>query len=174
MILRLFFAINYLKLIFITYFVAAFYDVRYMRETDANSIDTEKLFQNATQISEGDVLNGNLTLNVTKDAYDMFEIILKQDIFGFEKFLFMAKAIDNDEISAIQVSNIFRFSYPQPPEDDYFTGGQIFGIILGCFLLGALIGCMIFGVLIYTGVVEKPNIKKPNIKMPKSFNVKKK
>ena len=145
-----------------------------MRETDANSIDTEKLFQNATQISEGDVFNGNLTLNVTKDAYDMFEIILKQDIFGFEKFLFMAKAIDNDEISATQVSNIFRFSYPLPLEDDYFTGGQIFGIILGCFLLGSLIGCMIFGILIYTGVVEKPNIKKPNVKMPKSFNVKKK
>ena len=135
----------------------------------------EELFQYATQISSGDVLDGNLTLNQTVNAYDIFDIVLKQEVFGFEKYLFMAKAIDNDGINSMQVSNIVRFSYPQQPEDDdYFTGGQIFGIILGCFLLGAVFGCLILGALIYTGVIEKPKVKKPNLKMPKSFNIRKK
>lgn len=135
----------------------------------------EELFSDyATQISSGDVLNGNLTLNQTVDAYEMFEIVLKQEVFGLEKYLFMAKAIDDDGINSMQVSNIARFSYPQQPEnDDYFTGGQIFGIILGCFLLGAVFGCLILGALIYTGVIEKPKVKKPNLKMPKSFNIRK-
>ena len=142
---------------------------------DANSTSVEELFQYATQISSGDVLGGNLTLNQSVDAYDMFDIVLKQDVFGFEKYLFMAKAIDHEGITAMQVSNIARFSYPQKPEDDdYFTGGQIFGIILGCFLLGAVFGCLILGALIYTGVIEKPKVKKPNLKMPKSFNLRKK
>ena len=143
-----------------------------MRQEDANSTNTEELFKIATQISSEDVLNGNLTLNATKNAYEMFEIVLKQEVFGLEQFLFMAKAIDNDEISAKQVSNIYRFSYPQQPEDDYFTGGQIFGIILGCLLLGAIIGCLILAALVYGGVIK--DVKKPNIKIPKSFNIKKK
>ena len=134
----------------------------------------EELFRYATKISTGDVLNGRLTLNQTVDAYDIFDIVLKQEVFGFEKYLFMAKAIDDDGINSMQVSNIARFSYPQQPEnDDYFTGGQIFGIILGCFLLGAVFGCLILGALIYTGVIEKPKVKKPNLKMPKSFNIRK-
>ena len=134
----------------------------------------EELFRYATKISTGDVLNGRLTLNQTVGAYDIFDIVLKQEVFGFEKYLFMAKAIDDDGINSMQVSNIARFSYPQQPEnDDYFTGGQIFGIILGCFLLGAVFGCLILGALIYTGVIEKPKVKKPNLKMPKSFNIRK-
>ena len=50
-----------------------------------------------------------------------------------------------------------------------FSGGEIFGIIVGVFVLAAMVGFVIFAALVYSGVVKKPDIKKPNLKMPKSF-----
>ena len=138
-----------------------------MKEDEVNSTDTGKLFDNATKILSEDILSGNWT--ETKNAYEIFEIVLRQEIFPYNvKYLIMAKAIDHDEQPANMVSNVAHLTTmpPQDP-DDGFSGGEIFGIIVGCFLLGALIGFLILGALVLTGVVEKPNIKKPNIKIPK-------
>ena len=85
----------------------------------------------------------------------------------------MAKAIDEAGNVAQQVSNQARFCNncipPIEPSEDRFSGGEIFGIIVGAFVLAAMVGFIIFATLVYSGVVKKPDIKKPNFKMPKSF-----
>ena len=138
-----------------------------MKEDDATSADPAKLFENATKVLVEDILSGNLT--ETKNAYEKFDIVLREELFPYNvKYLIMAIAIDDQGVQAKMVSNVARFSTSPPPDpDDGFSGGEIFGIIVGCFLLGALIGFLILGALVFTGIVEKPDIKKPNIKMPK-------
>ena len=128
----------------------------------------------ATKISSEDVLHGDL--NDTKVAYETFEVIVRRDKLSrpSTQYIIMAKAIDDAGNVAQQVSNKARFCndcIPPEPSDnpDKFSGGEIFGIIVGVLVLAAMVGFVIFAALVYSGVVKKPDIKKPNFKMPKSF-----
>ena len=109
-------------------------------------------------------------------AYETFEIIVSRDKLSkpSTQYIIMAKAIDGAGNVAQQVSNKARFCndcIPPEPSDnpDKFSGGEIFGIIVGVFVLAAMVGFVIFAALVYSGVVKKPDIKKPNLKIPKSF-----
>ena len=128
----------------------------------------------ATKISPEDVVRGDLTS--TKMAYETFEVIVSRDKLSkpSTQYIIMAKAIDDAGNVAQKVSNKARFCNdcipPEPSNDpNKFSGGEIFGIIVGVFVLAAMIGFVIFAALVYSGVVNKPDIKKPNLKIPKSF-----
>ena len=139
-----------------------------MDEMEANATDPTKLFEDALKIADDDILFGDTS--ATKNAYEKYNIMLKLDVFSKPntRYIFMAKAVDDLDVPAKQVSNTARYCNdctPPPPDnpDDGFSGGAIFGIIVGAVVLAALVGFLIFGGLVFTGVVEKPNIKMPKM-----------
>ena len=144
-----------------------------MDENDVNLTDPTETFDNARKVSNEDIVYGDL--NSTKNAAEKYRIILKRDIFSKPntQYLILAKAVDDAGMAAERVSNPARLCNDcTPPKEDTdkgFSGGAIFGIIVGALLLAALCGFLIFAALVFSGVV-----KKPNVKMPESFRMRNK
>ena len=141
-----------------------------MEERNANLTDPTKIFDDATKVFNEDIIRGSL--NHTKDSGEKFEVILQRDAFSTPntQYLIMAKAVDNAGTYSEQISNMAHLcnNCAPPPQHTAlgFSGGEIFGIIIGALLLAALCGFVILAVLVYAGVVKKPDIKIPEMKKP--------
>ena len=129
-----------------------------MEDKEDNLADPTNSFENATKVSEKDIVDG--ALNDTRNAYEMYRLILDRGTFSKAntQYLFMAKAIDNLGKAAEQISNIARLCNDcTPPRDKRLSGAQLFGIVFGMLIFAAVCALSILGALVYAGYIKLPD-----------------
>ena len=97
-------------------------------------------------IKQEDVLHGSL---LPAPGGNPVVILLKPEKFDKEKVYFIAMKAYDDSSKDSGVSNfgqIYRFDKPE--ENTGYSGGEIFGIFMGCvYLIGAFL--IVVGYLVY-------------------------